>query len=184
MVAYLGAHAAALGLRSEGTTFLDLGCGNGSLLFALRGEGWGGEMVGVDYAGEAVELARRVGREKGEGVRFEVWDLLGPEGEEEEWIPEGGFDVVLDKGTFDAVALSEAREAAQRRVCEGYVRAVRRLVREGGVVLLTSCNWTEEELGAWFGEGWEVWGRIRYPTFRFGGGEGQSVSSVCFRRVR
>ena len=148
-------------------------------------------MVGVDYAAEAVELARRVGTGKGYGdgegkVRFEVWDVMGGEGAEGQgWWPDGGFGVVLDKGTFDAVALSvEGGGAEQRGVCEGYAGAVRRLVRVGGVLVLTSCNWTEGELRGWFGEGWEVVGRIRYPTFRFGGGEGQSVSSVCFRRVR
>ncbi|MCJ1315675.1 hypothetical protein MMC15_000995 [Xylographa vitiligo] len=193
MVAHLDAHAAALGLDRGATTFVDLGAGNGELLFALRREGWRGGMVGVDYAGEAVELARRVGAAGGWGdVRFEVWDLMGGTGEEEEeeeeeeegWVPEGGVGVVLDKGTFDAVALSAGGEAERRGVCGRYVRMVRRLVRMGGVVLLTSCNWTEGELAGWFGEGWEVVGRIGYPTFRFGGRTGQSVSSVCFRRVR
>ncbi|MCJ1387741.1 hypothetical protein MMC18_000584 [Xylographa bjoerkii] len=189
ITAYLHDAAAALGLERSRTTFLDLGAGNGSLLFALREEGWRGGMVGVDYAPEAVQLARRVGVERGVEVRFEVWDVMadGAPAGGEEWMPAGGWDVVLDKGTFDAVSLSEEGGARQRGVCERYAAVVRRLVRVGGVVLVTSCNWTEEELRVWFGggaEGLEVCGRIRYPTFRFGGSSGQSVSSVCFRRVR
>ena len=60
--------------------------------------------------------------------------------------------------------------------------------------VVTSCNWTEEELRGWFeglgtrdigdtGE-WEFVFEtaIRYRSFRFGGREGQSISSVCFRK--
>ena len=150
-------------------------------------------MVGVDYSMGSVELARRVlrGKEKEkemEGkVRFEEWDIMNAVdgGREEEWMVEGGFDVVLDKGTFDAVSLSAEVDGRGRRVCEGYRERVEGLVKEGGWVLVTSCNWTQEELKGWFGGGGlEYWGRIKYPVFRFGGGEGQSVSSVCFRRVK
>lgn len=97
-----------------------------------------------------------------------------------------GFDVVLDKGTFDAVSLSHEKDDRGRRVCEGYRDRVGRLVRKGGVLVVTSCNWTEEELMGWFegeGEGGlERCGRVEYPVFRFGGRQGQSVHSVVFRR--
>lgn len=147
-------------------------------------------------------------------IRFEEWDILNSEGELDEegrldWFPyeQGGFDIVLDKGTFDAVSLSEevveekteGKEEAsaggkviQRRVCERYPGIARRLVRKGGFLVVTSCNWTEEELVRWFtgeeakGPGsdrLEVWGRVEYPKFRFGGQEGQGVCTVCFQRV-
>lgn len=187
------------------------------MLFALREEGWGGEMVGVDYSEKSVELARRVGEEMGYGarrgrneqeggtgpgvgegerdggsgdkeVKFAVADIMAsppPSPSHTPWLPPAGFDVVLDKGTFDAISLSSDRDAGGRRICEGYRGRVERLVRRGGVLLVTSCNWTEEELKTWFvvpeGE-LEAVGRIRYPVFRFGGGMGQSVSCVCFRR--
>lgn len=154
-------------------------------------------------------------------IRFEEWDILSSadrlsgdgEGERKlDWFPyaKGGFDIVLDKGTFDAVSLSEetvedAAAAApassatskttgsgtkriQRRVCERYPDIARRLVRRGGFLVVTSCNWTEEELVQWFtreGEGEDrlsVWGRVEYPRFRFGGKEGQGVCTVCFQR--
>ncbi|PYH69757.1 putative S-adenosylmethionine-dependent methyltransferase [Aspergillus vadensis CBS 113365] len=163
-------------------------------------------------------------------IRFEEWDILhgdvyetttseeeGGDGERKggkvDWFPydKGGFDIVLDKGTFDAVSLSDevipdadgaaageghaSGKTVQRRVCERYPGIVRGLVRKGGFVVVTSCNWTEEELVAWFtradtssaGDGEEdkfvVWGRVEYPRFRFGGREGQGVCTVCFQRV-
>lgn len=144
----------------------------------------------MDYSAASVELARRVAERKelGEGgggggsaglVEFRVWDILGEGDELEET-----FDVVLDKGTFDAVSLSDEVDGAGRRVCEGYRERVERLVKGGGgILVITSCNWTEEELRGWFEGGELVFeGRIEYPRFSFGGQTGQSVSSVCFRR--
>ena len=106
-----------------------------------------------------------------------------------------GWDVVLDKGTFDAVSLSDERDAAGRRVCEGYRARVLRLLAPRGLFVVTSCNWTEAELKGWFeggdegGEGdaggearlREV-GRIQYPSFSFGGVKGQTISTLCFMK--
>lgn len=142
-----------------------------------------------------------------EPIQFEVWDILSsngllspsgkkvttdPEatGEILSWFPydQGGFDIVLDKGTFDAISLAD--DAEETRVCERYPDIVRQLLRAGGFLVVTSCNWTEEELVKWFtrsgaGEGdrLSVWGRVEYPRFRFGGMEGQGVCTVCFQRV-
>ena len=154
-------------------------------------------MVGVDYSEGAVRLGTEIAegkrskdsREKMGEVRFERWDVLGGEekgkwGGREEWMVEGGFDIVMDKGTFDAVSLGGA-DGEGKRVEEVYVERVAGLVREGGLVLITSCNWTEAELRGWFErkEELEFVGRIEYPVYKFGGVVGQSVSSVCFRRV-
>ncbi|QSS64584.1 hypothetical protein I7I51_01652 [Histoplasma capsulatum] len=108
-------------------TILDLGTGNGSMLALLRDEGGftGGQMVGVDYSSKSIELARQLrhgspGRGRGGGgadtsttatstIRFEVWDVFDKRAVEElDWFPvaQGGFDIVLDKGTFDAISLS------------------------------------------------------------------------------
>jgi len=151
------------------------------MLFRLRSDGgFEGRMVGLDYSPASVRLCRkrlealRNEVPHMEDIAFEVWDLLqdAPLGK---W--KGGFDVVLDKGTFDAVSLS-----GEKGVCEGYRERVEPLVREGGWLVVTSCNWTEEELGAWFaGGGLVKKGRVEYPVFRFGGGMGQSVATVCFQ---
>jgi SAM-dependent methyltransferase len=169
----------------QATRFLDLGTGNGHLLFALREEEWEGEMVGVDYSGKSVALARSIAARKGEeyqDIRFEEWDLLAqPPGE---WLA-GGFDVVLDKGTFDAICLSQETDAQGRRICEGYREKVEGLVKKGGRFLITSCNWTEDELRGWFeGEGstFVYEDKVKYPSFTFGGKTGSSVVTLCFKR--
>lgn len=152
------------------------------MLFRAREEGgFAGRMMGVDYSAASVELARRImsAKENMEGVEFRVWDIMG----RESW--DGGvFDVVLDKGTFDAVSLSADVDERGNRVCERYRAQVEVMVKRGGVLLVTSCNWTQGELKEWFGGGELVYeGEVEYPRFRFGGRTGQSISSVCFRRI-
>lgn len=224
MVAYLDEHALNHGHDHEheydpaSAAVLDLGCGNGSMLFALRDEGWGGRLVGVDYSERSVELARAVGVSRREGrggeeegeaegegqgvgetqgerkVEFKVWDVLNGPLSEVEAVPGGtaGWDVVLDKGTFDAVSLSGERDGQGRRICEGYGERVLLLLRTGGIFLVTSCNWTEAELRDWFetktrpteaGERLRLAGRVPYPSFSFGGVKGQTISTLCFEKI-
>ncbi len=175
------------------TSFIDLGCGNGHMLFSLRTDGWTGRMVGIDYSEAAIKLAQAASnaraaaqeRDGGDGrqaaIHFAQHDIFADLSPPPSWL-EDGFDAVIDKGTFDAVSLSSATEATGRRLCEGYRDRVEALVRPGGVVLITSCNWTEEELKGWFeGGSLELHGRVRYPSFVFGGMTGQSVVTLCFR---
>jgi EEF1A lysine methyltransferase 2 len=178
----------------ENCCFLDLGTGNGHFLLRLRGfvedgdgeeeEKWEARCMGVDYSAKSVEFARRIAASKGVEVEFKYFDLMSDspssilDGKQE-----SGWDVVLDKGTFDAISLSEEKDDQGRRLCEGYKERVMPLVREGGLLLVTSCNWTGEELRRWFeGEGLEVVGEVRYRSFVFGGAKGQTISSVCFRK--
>lgn len=204
---------------------LDLGSGNGSLLFALRSEaGFAGRLLGVDYSSSSVQLSRQIAlaRSRGDGdgeeeppldvsdIEFKQFDLLNDpiadirregvqEQEQEKEQEKGrgggygyGYDLVLDKGTFDAVSLSDQLDSRRRRVNEGYGERVLQLLRVGGVFLVTSCNWTEPELQKWF-EGSEepdggkgrlrMIGRIDYPSFEFGGVKGQTISTVCFEKV-
>ncbi|GAP86415.1 putative N-lysine methyltransferase SEE1 [Rosellinia necatrix] len=242
------------------TSFLDLGTGNGALLFSLRDAGWRGPMLGVDYSAQSVRFARRIERgrrRQGRGDNEEEEQEKDEEGEREEvdvhfaehdilrgpaaalldgarFSPAvvGGWDVVLDKGTFDAVSLSAATApGAGTRASEGYGARVLPLVRPGGLFLITSCNWTEAELRGWFEDGasysshspspsssasapggggggdgdgdgaenndngsgltttttttwgFEVVGRVEYRSFSFGGVKGQTISSLCFRKV-
>jgi SAM-dependent methyltransferase len=227
-------------LNRSTAAVLDLGCGNGSLLFALRDDGWAGRLLGVDYSERSVQLARAVGvsrrgggdqeeeeeEEGGDGddnekenereVHFKTWDVLnGPLDDVrattssspqntttaattiESGAAAAGWDLVLDKGTFDAISLSGERDGQGRRICEGYGARVLQLLRTGGLFLVTSCNWTEAELREWFdGKTWaeagtetetgarlRLAGRIAYPVFSFGGVKGQTISTLCFEKV-
>ncbi|KAF7901890.1 uncharacterized protein EAF01_007188 [Botrytis porri] len=167
------------------------------------GKKWVGRMMGVDYSERSIEFAKRIAKdklEKGEGERIEqgneiefiTWDIMKEDpspkvlnGEQAK-----GWDIVLDKGTFDAISLSEEVDTNGKRIFEGYKEKVLALVRMGGVAVVTSCNWTEEELIEWFvGKGeeeqverFEVLRKIEYRSFSFGGVKGQTVCSVCFRK--
>ena len=138
-------------------------------------------MLGVDYSVQSIQLARRIAEEKGleSDITFKVWDILNGRGEEGEEQGLGQWDIVLDKGTFDAVSLSGVAGVEER-----YVRRVEESVKKDGMLLVTSCNWTEAEIVHWF----EAGGRLersvslRYPSFTFGGSTGQSISSISFRK--
>ncbi|PTB62232.1 hypothetical protein BBK36DRAFT_1136622, partial [Trichoderma citrinoviride] len=205
-------------LEQETAAVLDLGCGNGELLFALRDDGWEGTMLGVDYSAQSVELARRIGatrdavdaeeekeaqeaEARGRGVppvNFLEWNLLtGPLTPSDPSSPlhyapspETLFDIVLDKGTFDAISLSAAAsddDPQETHPCEIYRQRLLQLLNpRGGIFLVTSCNWTEKELRGWFEDDRDgelrVVGRVEYPTFTFGGQKGQTISTLCFRR--
>ncbi|KAF2875615.1 S-adenosyl-L-methionine-dependent methyltransferase [Massariosphaeria phaeospora] len=185
MLAFLEGLEGSLEKGESGTRFLDVGTGNGHLLFALREDEWRGEMVGVDYSAQSVRLAREIRDSKGgecASIAFYEWDILGqPPGS---WLG-SGFDVVLDKGTFDAICLSQETDAEGRRICERYREKVEVLVKKGGRFLITSCNWTAEELRGWFEvEGGELVfeDQVRYPGFTFGGKTGTKVATLCFKR--
>jgi len=60
------------------------------------------------------------------------------------------YDIVLDKGTYDAICLNPVDAQKQRRT---YHEAISRLVRSGGLFIVTSCNWTQAELLQQFNTG-------------------------------
>ncbi len=181
-------------------SILDLGTGNGSTLFQLRLSGFfTGPMLGIDYSVQSIELARKLAQTYGEAcsdIAFEVMDLMRDSPSAQSWWPASseGFDLVLDKGTFDAISLSSETitnpNGTRQRICELYPAKATLMVKSGGFLLVTSCNWTEDEVVRWFTASDEaagrlkVWGRVKYPTFKFGGQEGQGVASICFRRTR
>ncbi|TGZ84657.1 S-adenosyl-L-methionine-dependent methyltransferase [Ascodesmis nigricans] len=176
------------------SSFLDIGTGNGHLLFELiESEDYDEStaMVGIDYSERSIELSRTIAKEREveERVRFEIADVIKDELLEAEWVPKGdlecGFDVVLDKGTYDAISLSEETLDDGRRVYEDYPRKVAAVVKKGGLLVITSCNWTEEELEKKMlaEKSLKLHGRVKYPTFSFGGKTGQTICTVCFQKI-
>jgi len=169
---------------------LDLGTGNGMLLLALREEGFT-NLVGVDYSEGAVQLARSVAQKEGMGdIQFQVCDILSESsvcqlcksattstlsggGE-----PDRKFSVCLDKGTYDAVSLQRPEVTADR---DRYRTNVRSLLEPGGLLMLTSCNWTKDQLVTHFHKDFELVEELPAPKFTFGGQTGQTVTSLVFR---
>ena len=59
------------------------------------------------------------------------------------------YNVITDKGTFDAIGLSEGGPAQQAR----YISSVHSLLQSGGLFIITSCNNTLQELRQAFTSG-------------------------------
>ncbi|XP_071451000.1 EEF1A lysine methyltransferase 2 isoform X2 [Hetaerina americana] len=117
---------------------IDLGCGNGMLLVKLAENEWK-DLTGVDYSQNAIELATSIAKSQGVSINYQVWDLLSGE----EVFEKEKFMIALDKGTYDAISLSPDDSAQCRRK---YIEKVKDILKPNGLLLITSCNWTEEEL--------------------------------------
>jgi len=69
------------------------------------------------------------------------------------------FDICLDKGTYDAVSLNPVLPQLESR--NKYLRNVHRLLKDNGCFIISSCNWTTDELiehfskcKSWVMHGW------------------------------
>lgn len=173
----------------SGWSVLDIGTGNGILLHELKKQGFT-DLTGTDYSEAAIDLARNLAVRDGVvDITFLVDDVLDTKLDKQ-------YKLILDKGTLDAIGLHP--EGATRRVM--YWETVSKLVAPGGLLVLTSCNHTKEELvqevenfNQRFSHSetdqgsscpvFEYLDNIRtYPTIMFGGVEGSRVATVAFRR--
>uniref|UniRef100_A0A0C9S3N8 Protein-lysine N-methyltransferase n=1 Tax=Wollemia nobilis TaxID=56998 RepID=A0A0C9S3N8_9CONI len=124
-------------VAKELTSFnvLDIGTGNGLLLQALAKQGFS-DLTGTDYSEAAVELARNLAVRDGfANINFVVDDILETKLERQ-------FKLVMDKGTLDAIGLHP--NGAVKRIM--YWGSVSKLVAPGGLLVITSCNSTKDEL--------------------------------------
>ncbi|KAH6560567.1 hypothetical protein BASA62_010400 [Batrachochytrium salamandrivorans] len=197
MVAWVQDHVTDLS-----TPTIDLGCGNGHLLFELEALGYT-HLVGVDYSEKAVELAQHISASHTPPSRsvFARLDILSMPDLSGTLVPNstshlGRYKLALDKGTLDAISLSASTDAVSP--ADVYVQTVASMLEPGGVLLITSCNWTEPELIARFcgqntetvdaaacsgGRRFEYMDRVTYPVFRFGGAVGQTITTIALRRL-
>ncbi|KAM4607934.1 EEF1A lysine methyltransferase 2 [Polymixia lowei] len=158
----------------ENAAILDIGTGNGVLLVELAKHGYT-NLTGIDYSAASVNLARSVLQaEDLTDVTVKEVDFLSCSGELR------GFDVCIDKGTFDAISLNpdNTKEGKAR-----YVQALKDALKEEGVFVITSCNWTREQLLQWFSDGLEFVQELPTPSFQFGGKIGNSVTALIFKRL-
>ncbi|WVF65954.1 hypothetical protein IAT40_000692 [Kwoniella sp. CBS 6097] len=115
------------------------------------------------------------------------------------------WDLVLDKGTYDALCLSDEgiEEEGGRLPSQVYPEKIAKLVENGGFFLITSCNFTEEEIKARYTKegldwikyveadadkrvsltGFEFHSSVPHPSFSFGGKTGTTVCTVAFQKV-
>jgi len=161
---------------SKTAAIVDIGCGNGHLLIQLAEKHDFKNLKGIDYVEEALELARTIVRESNlVNIQFERVDLLTKE-------CGGNYDVVVDKGTYDAICLMPDMSHEHRR---SYIDSIKRLLNKEASqtarFVLTSCNWSKEELLAHFGDDFDLLEELPAPTFCFGGKQGRTVTSLIFR---
>ncbi|EJD49036.1 S-adenosyl-L-methionine-dependent methyltransferase [Auricularia subglabra TFB-10046 SS5] len=174
---------------SKGPTILDIGTGNGVMLFSLADVGYNTRrMLGVDYSEDSVKLARLVaGARNWPEVAFARSDFLAddPPAPHNMEGPLNAWDLLLDKGTYDAIALAPQGDAG-RHPKDVYPERVARLLKPAGLFLITSCNFTEEELKAQFDRpetGLRYHSRIEHPTYTYGGRSGSVCASVAFQKA-
>ncbi|XP_028915279.1 EEF1A lysine methyltransferase 2 isoform X2 [Ornithorhynchus anatinus] len=152
---------------------LDIGTGNGAFLVELAKSGFS-NVTGIDYSPAAIQLSRSIIEKEGlANVKLQVEDFLNPTSA----LPK--FGICVDKGTFDAISLNPDNPVEKRK---RYVKSLSRVLETGGFFLITSCNWTKDELLREFSEGFEVLEELPTPKFLFGGRSGNSVTALVFRR--
>jgi hypothetical protein len=137
----------------------------------------------MDYSLAAIDLAREC--HPGLSVNWCQCDFLSPG---ESFLAEyaHSFDLLIDKGTLDAICLSGV---PLDELIPKYRASLVSLLRKSLVsrFMITSCNSTFEELEQMFTvsdavSNFVVEDTIKHaPAFVFQGSTGQSVSSVVFR---
>ena len=164
------------GTVAKDAKILDIGCGNGALLCALAERGFT-NLWGTDYCQEAIELAERVTNSEGVGAKLVVTDILTAQMSQFDDAP---FDVCTDKGTYDAISLCPEDSCSKRKQ---YVTSVASLLTDRGIYIITSCNWTGEEIEQQFEPYFVHRASIpATPTFQFGGKTGQTVSTLVLQK--
>ncbi|XP_053663711.1 EEF1A lysine methyltransferase 2 [Anopheles marshallii] len=153
-------------------SIIDLGCGNGMMLIELAREGYT-DLTGIDYSPKAIELSKAICQDQDLNINYKVVDLMS----ESEVTALGKFKVVHDKGTYDAISL-HPEDSKQMRA--SYITNVHRMLKDDGLFILTSCNWTECELVQSFAGFFQLRTVIPTPTFKFGGKVGSVVTSIVF----
>ncbi|KAF9052502.1 S-adenosyl-L-methionine-dependent methyltransferase [Hymenopellis radicata] len=176
---------------SEPSTILEVGSGNGTLLFALLEAGYNAATLsGIDYSADAVKLATNIASTRNaDEIHFSACDFLNdnppllPHMDQSSLL--ACWDLLLDKGTYDAIALG-GKDEQGRSPAYQYPQRAARLLKDGGFFLITSCNFTEDELKASFvtpDTGFIYHSRIKHRSFSFGGVSGSVVSTVAFKKV-
>jgi SAM-dependent methyltransferase len=142
---------------------LDVGCGTGEHTILLTRLGY--DVVGIDFAPNAVEQARANAAEKGVDARFEVADAMD--------LGEAGYQTIVDSALFHIFD-----DADRLR----YVSSLHAAVRPGGIVHVLALSdagrgfgpqVSESDIRDAFGDGW-VLDALDTTTYRGVVQEGQA----------
>lgn len=152
---------------------LDVGTGNGVLLVELAKAGFT-NLSGIDSSKTAVELAKAVVEKEGLlSLKIQVADFL-------HLFPcLSHYEICIDKGTFDVISLGFDHPGEKLR---SYRQSLLNVLKNGGLYVITSCNWTKQELVNHFNEGFELLEELPTSRFHFGGTTGNTVTVLVFKR--
>ncbi|GAA5895398.1 class I SAM-dependent methyltransferase [Sporobolomyces salmoneus] len=198
--------------QTEGR-ILDVGTGNGQLMFAFSSAGYT-SLTGVDYSPLSIQLAQSILESRLSASTTTASAAAQDDDSEDEdhheqptlsspppnfftadilevaldkpvsGVTGETWDLITDKGTYDAVCLSdETREG--KRLQDLYVESIAKLLQKGGIFLITSCNWTQAELEKAFVNdktGLTVHSNVPRASFQFGGSTGSSITTVAFEK--
>ena len=159
----------------------DLGCGNGHLVLSLEEFGFE-NLKGLDYSEKSIQLCRNIAKES--KIQFLVLNIL----DKRRTSKMDKFDLLMDKGTFDAISLAKTNLQSTGNTVNSppnqYVDAVCEMLKPDGLLVITSCNWTHDELVQRFNAKFELKSEIAYPIFKFGGIQGQAVTTLIFQKLK
>jgi SAM-dependent methyltransferase len=150
---------------------LDVGCGNAHLLIELYKAGYKNSL-GIDYSENAVSLAQVVSSKMNADISFKVLDFLKDS-------LNSKFDLILDKGTFDAISLSSTENFINE-----YLGQIGKHLNHDGVFLITSCNFNQSELESMFSPCLALYSTVKYPLFSFGGSVGSTIVTCAFKHSK
>lgn len=161
----------AKNVPNTSSNIVDVGCGNGMLSVDLSRNGYT-NLTGIDYSEHAIALCKEIASKAGVEITFLVKNIL------KENLGNGTYDVVIDKGTYDAINLNE--DYLERR--KAYINSIYNCLKCNGLLILSCCNWTNDELEDHFKDNYKILEVIPTPQFKFGGKVGTIVSSVVFQK--
>lgn len=163
-------------------TILDVGCGNGVLLVELAKRNYI-NLFGCDYVDEAIQLCNEIALcENILSIRFELSDILNLDDSNNSTLLDRQFNVVIDKGTYDAICLTPDSNVDEIR--SKYFDNISKLLFNNGYFIIMSCNWTCDELKKHFLKDniFILFHQIHTPSMMFGGKTGNQVTCLVFKK--
>ena len=156
-------------------SIVDVGCGNGAFLSRLHEEGYT-SLCGMDYSLPGIRLAQSKLSFKCPLLHVDILD-----GSQLQSSALERYDVVFDKGTFDAISLQALDDTDDRMavLLPKYAKSIKRLLTPNGKFIITSCNWSMAELTSMFND-FALIGTVPHRAFTYGSRQGQDVTTCIF----
>ena len=163
----------------KNTKIFDVGFGNGVFLYKLAKNDYN-NLYGIDYSPDSIEFAKMIidSKEKKYGKKFKI-NLYCEDINTKNKIINETFDVIHDKGSFDAFMMNN------NNTLETYHNYIKSYSKNGTTFIITSCNNTREELKNKFplDKGFQYVDEIKNKTFVFGGQEGQQQATQIYKII-